>query len=110
VITGTKDPAILQAIILDNAFPETADITLGNISVNAQAGQDLTFATGTQDSFRNLLDTTAGVGGVSGDVQQSSALFRFLALKPDANFQPGDFLQGQMPQDGILIQQSIVNA
>jgi hypothetical protein len=52
----------------------------------------------------------AAAQALSGDVQQSSALFRFLALKPDANFQPGDFLQGQMPQDGILIQQSIVNA
>jgi hypothetical protein len=52
----------------------------------------------------------AAAQALSGDVQQASALFRFLALKPDANFQPGDFLQGQMPQDGILIQQSIVNA
>lgn len=52
----------------------------------------------------------AAAQALSGDVQRATALFRFLALKPDAKFQPADFLQGQFPQDDILIQESIVNA
>jgi hypothetical protein len=52
----------------------------------------------------------AAAQALSGEVQPANALFRFLALKPDAAFQPADFLQGQLPEDGILIQQSIVNA
>jgi hypothetical protein len=47
---------------------------------------------------------------LSGRANQASALFRFLALKPDAQFQPADFLQGKFPDDGVLVQQSIVNA
>ena len=44
-ITGTKDPAVLQAIAADTAFPGTDDIGLGQISANAQAGKDVTFGT-----------------------------------------------------------------
>jgi len=52
----------------------------------------------------------AAAQALSGEVQPASALYRFLALQRDAAFQPAGFLQGQLPEDGILIQQSIVNA
>jgi len=52
----------------------------------------------------------AAAQALSNNTQNPSALFRFIALKPDAKFDPKDFLAGKSPQDGILIQQSIVNA
>src|SRR5262245_23701979 len=62
-VLGPQDPAVVQAILHDSAFPETKDISLSSVALNAQAGQDLQFATGKGSvTFSAQAAASAGLG------------------------------------------------